>query len=155
MAGMEALEDAANTLRRIAFAELGIHVDVTVMSNDPGSDLVVLAYGMEDPGDVHFAMPLRLELAQERAQVKIGIGSTGALTMDAPEGDGDAEWPSRFEYTVNRRSAESSRADDGDDAPDVVDAMRIRQRFAHLAPPLAVLDTGSIDGQNAPDEEGL
>lgn len=154
MEGMDALQEAARTFRLIAFAELGLHAGITAMSNDHGSDLVVIAYGLDEEGDIHFAMPMRKELALPRAQIKIGMGTSRELTMDDNDGRQDAMWPSRFEYTVHRRSAESSREDDPDETPDVLEAMRIRQRFAHLAPPLAVLDIGSVDGQDVTAEKG-
>ena len=149
--GLHALEEAGRLLRCVALADLGARAELEVMSQDHGSDLVVIAWDATDDGpdvdhrfrdtDLHFDPALRLALATHRPQV-VARHFTDRSAESMRTRGGRARWPLTHVLALSRRAGPEP---DGSDGPDPVEAMRGRRRFAHLAAPLVVRDAGGPD----------
>lgn len=154
--GAKRLSDAARTLRMVAFAQIGMQAEVTVLSNDHGCDLIVLSDAVDDPKkrDIHHPLELRMALADPRPQIRIGRGSAGPTKFESPDGTEDWEWPHEFGYTVARRTGESKPDADGE-ATDVMEAMREAARYSDIGRPLAWLSERVDRTDDESDEEGI
>ncbi len=143
IAAADELEDVARTLRLIAFVDLSLPVDVDVLSNDHGSDVIAIA-SVSERADllqgrhVRFDHRLLTDLALPRARVKIGMGSGNDLRMEAGDGTYPIVWPAAVRYSVNRMSASSTHEDDHGTV-DVMEAMRLRAEQRRRDEPLAFL----------------
>jgi hypothetical protein len=120
------LVDAASSLRNIAYAVLGREAEVQVLSNDIGSDLIVLAsVESETRGDsshdVRFSPELMRMLAVE-PQFEFHLKEDRHQVMDAADGN-EARWTTSYSYGMMRRSAWAG-------SPDVVDLMEAMRSAA-------------------------
>ena len=152
--GAKRLSDAARTLRMVAFAQIGMQAEVTVLSNDHGCDLIVLSDAVDDPDNrsIHHPMELRMALADPRAQIRIGRGSAGPTRFESPDGTEDWEWPHEFGYTISRRTGESKPDAEGE-TTDVMEAMREAAKYSDIGRPLASLSDRDDRAGDASDEE--
>lgn len=129
--GRRHLEEAALKLNHIAHAVLGLDAEVHVMSNDAGSELIVMAFAeSDDPeeprNEVHFSPDLLLTLAGN-PQFEFGMRPEWRMTMDMPDG-GTAEWATSHSYDMSRRSVTCHAGH----PIDMVEAMRCAAGYGDL-----------------------